>query len=98
MDDLRALADYALLAWRASPQEPSLQIRRRTLDLPDRSAVARLAPAAFGKWNSVWKQFRRCASLAVGALIGLAGLATILTIVELWPPAKAIADALAAHS
>src|SRR5208282_6668444 len=41
--DLRALADYALLAWWASTQEPSAQIGRHTLDLPDRSAVARLA-------------------------------------------------------
>src|ERR1700739_4046386 len=41
--DLRALADYALLAWRASAEEPSAQAGWHTLDLPDRSAVARLA-------------------------------------------------------
>jgi transposase len=56
--DLRALADDPLLAWRAFAQEPSAQIGRHTLDLPDRSAVARLA-GVFGKWNSVWKQFCR---------------------------------------
>ena len=32
-----------LLAWRASTQEPSAQAGRHTLDLPDRSAMARLA-------------------------------------------------------
>jgi hypothetical protein len=43
VDDLRALPDDARLAWRAFAQEPSAQMGRHTLDLPDRSAVARPA-------------------------------------------------------
>ena len=42
MGDLRTLADCALLACRTSTKEPSAPIERHSLDLPDRSAVARL--------------------------------------------------------
>ena len=42
MGDLRAVPDYRLVAWRAPTLEPSAQAGRHTLDLPDRSAMARL--------------------------------------------------------
>ena len=68
MGDLRALADYALLAWRASAEEPSAQAGWHTLDCRT-GAPWRDLPPAFGKWNSVWKQFRRWCESGVWDLL-----------------------------